>query len=67
MRRSQNWYIMDINRIQREENERIHEAWQEEPRRYRETQEVLLAREERKKKSDGKIQAIVDTFIDKDK
>lgn len=47
---------------QREENERIQEAWQEEQRRDREAQEIRLAREEREKKSDGKLQAIMGLF-----
>lgn len=54
--------ILQREQRQRDENKRVQEAWKEEQRRDREAQEARLAQEEREKKSDGKIQAIMGLF-----
>ena len=47
---------------QREEDIRVEEAWREDQKRAHEAQTARLMREEREKKSDGKIQAIMGLF-----
>jgi hypothetical protein len=54
--------VIQREQRRREENKRVQEAWKEEQRRDRDAQKARLAREEREKKSDGKIQAIMGLF-----